>query len=75
MEKWKIIAIQEGRICPECKVPVAKWQWKQMNIKGDVRHCLSCRYAHWEIPLYESRGNVYDDNADRDALISLRTED
>lgn len=67
---WKAKARAEGRVCPECLRPISKEGWKDMhNRKGKlVRSCWSCRYAHWEIPLYEHCGNVFADNADRDAL-------
>lgn len=67
---WKSKARSDGRICPECNQPVSQDNWKDMhNRKGKlVRSCWLCRYAHWRIPLYNHCGNVFVDNAERDAI-------
>lgn len=69
---WEQVAIQEGRICPSCKQPVSKPQWKMMQRKK--QKCHTCRLAHWEIPLYSSGGSARDDNQDRDAWNRIRSQ-
>ena len=65
---WKVKARAEGRVCPECNQPVSQDNWKDMQTKKGVRSCLSCRYAHWQIPV-GCRGDVMRDNSDRDTFI------
>jgi len=73
MKDWKPLAIQEGRICPECKQPVGKSNWKDMQTEKGLRSCWNCRYAHWQIPINnEHSGNVESDNADREAFAYIR---
>jgi len=75
MTPWQQVAIKEGRVCPECKQPVSIQAWIYMNRKFMRRQkkvdiCLTCKLAHWEIPLYDCGGNVMEDNADREAYDS-----
>ena len=68
---WQEKARAEGRVCPECGHPIPKAQWKEMIMYTPVRHCLGCRYAHWEVPL-GCYGNVRRDNGDREDLDRIR---
>ncbi len=70
MIKWKRVAIEEGRICPDCKQPVSKAVWEDM-VKN-CTHCWSCRYVHWEVPLRHAGGSARRDNQDRESLDRIR---
>jgi len=65
---WKAKARAEGRVCPECLQPVSKECWNDMQTKKGIRTCWSCRYVHWEMPLQGHCGNVFEDNAGREAF-------
>lgn len=71
-DRWKKIAKQEGRICPECKQPVSKKQWVIMNKSKKISSCWTCRYVHWETGPIGSFGSSRRDNADRDDLVRIR---
>jgi len=73
-DKWKTVARAEGRICPECKSPISKEQWKRMQTKKGVDVCWICKSIHWNIPI-GAGGNVFDDNADREVFSDLRVDD
>jgi uncharacterized metal-binding protein (TIGR02443 family) len=68
---WKIKAIAEGRVCPECNAPQTIEAWKEMTKSVPTHHCKSCRYVHWEVPL-GCYGSVRRDNADREDLDRMR---
>jgi hypothetical protein len=68
---WMKKAIQEGRICPECKQPVSKTQWQIMTGNGRSLPCNTCRMAHWEGKI-GSGGSSRRDNDDREALDRMR---
>lgn len=73
MEKWKILAKAEGRICPECGCPVSRSAWKEMHrYEGKVQPCYTCLYVHWMIPLKHAGGSVMRDNQDREGLDYIR---
>ena len=80
MKDWRVIARLEGRICPECKQPVSKEQWKHMNRaffrrKKQVDICYTCHLAHWDYPVIDCRGtggNVFADNAEREVFNDVR---
>jgi len=72
MQKWQRVAKAEGRVCPECARPVSRPAWKEMNRTGKTTLCFTCRYAHWEIPLYGAGGSAWRDNQDREAWDRIR---
>lgn len=74
-DKWKKKAIEEGRICPECKQPVSKKAWAFMTQFTPIRHCGNCAYAHWADDPFRrlgAGGSARMDNADREDLDRMR---
>lgn len=69
---WMKKAIEEGRVCPECRQPVTKGQWRAMNLGSEIISCWNCRYAHWQFPLRGAGGSSRLDNGDREDLNRIR---
>lgn len=72
MKDWKTLAVEEGRICPDCKQPVSRATWADM-VRNNT-HCWNCRYAHWEVPLRHAGGSARYDNQDREAWNRIRSK-
>jgi hypothetical protein len=73
MKDWRKVAVEKGRVCPECGQPVSIRQWTEMNrLTKTTRSCWLCQYAHWSIPLNHAGGSSRRDNQDREGLDRIR---